>query len=182
MSISTSHLGRRPQDIPLNQYLGRQAYLDEPPQRPIVIAHHFNDDSAARGSSANKITTSIANVNFREIIVDNCGGYDRETGRFTVPQRGVYRCFISGNLGLNPIPSDYFDVQVWLNGSQYLRGYHNEEIKNLSSNWLFSSVNHYVPAEKGDYIEIRAFTSGNNGQVWWDDDGNYSQMGFQLMT
>ena len=171
-----TNIGTNPQDIPLNQYLGEQAFLDYPAAKPCMLAHQINSNSAYAGSQDAKIG-GITVVQFGDVRYDNYGAYDRSTGEYTVPMRGVYLVHVAGNLGIDS-PGSWIQVWAYLNGNQYKRAYLNKEIQN--GTWYYSDVNIYVPCEKGDIITLRGHASG--GVFWWDDDGKYSEKVIRMVT
>jgi len=171
-----TNIGTNPQDIPLNQYLGEQAFLDYPAAKPCMLAHQIDGNSAYAGSQNNKIS-SIEIVQFGDVRYDNYGAYDRSTGEYTVPMRGVYMLHVAGNMGIDS-PGSWIQVWAYLNGNQYKRAYLNKEIQN--GTWYYSDVNIYVPCEKGDIITLRGHASG--GVFWWDDDGKYSEKVIRMVT
>jgi len=171
-----TNIGTNPQDIPLNQYLGEQAFLDYPAAKPCMLAHQINQDSTYPGSQDNKIS-SIEIVQFGDVRYDNYGAYDKSTGEYTVPMKGVYMIHVAGNLGIDS-PGSWIQIWAYLNGNQYKRAYLNKEIQN--GTWYYSDVNIYVPCEKGDILTLRAQAAG--GAFWWDDDGKYSEKVIRMVT
>ena len=172
-----TNIGTNPQDIPLNQYLGQQAFLDYPAAKPLMLAHQVNNSATYRGSQSAPCDTTLRVVQFGDVRYDNYGAYDKSTGEYTVPLRGVYLIHVAGNIGLTNVGSN---IQIWayLNGSQYKRAYLNKEIQN--GQWYYSDVNMHVPCEKGDILTLRGQAAAGN--FWWDDDGKYSEKVIMMVT
>lgn len=173
-----TNIGTNPQDIPLNQYLGEQAFLDYPAAKPCMLAHQLNSNSAYPGSQDNKIS-ALEIVQFGDVRYDNYGAYNKSTGEYTVPVRGVYLVHTAGNLGIDN-PGAWVQIWAYLNGNQYKRAYLNKEIQN--GTWYYSDVNIYVPCEKGDILTVRAQATGGSAAMWWDDDGKYSEKVIRMVT
>ncbi len=173
-----TNIGTNPQDIPLNQYLGEQAFLDYPAAKPCMLAHQLNQNSTYPGSQDNKIN-ALEIVQFGDVRYDNYGAYDKSTGEYTVPIRGVYLVHMAGNLGIDN-PGSWVQIWAYLNGNQYKRAYLNKEIQN--GTWYYSDVNIYVPCEKGDILTVRAQATGGSAAMWWDDDGKYSEKVIRMVT
>ena len=174
-----TNIGTNPQDIPLNQYLGQQAFLDYPAAKPLMLAHQVNNDASYRGSQNNKIDTNMRIVQFGDVRYDNYGAYDKSTGEYTVPMRGVYLIHVAGNLGFDN-PGSWVQIWGYKNGSQYKRAYLNKEIQN--GNWYYSDVNIHIPCEKGDILTLRGQATGGSAAFWWDDDGKYSEKVIMMVT
>ena len=174
-----TNIGTNPQDIPLNQYLGQQAFLDYPAAKPLMLAHQINNSAAYRGSQSAPCDTTLRQVQFGDVRYDNYGGYNKTTGEYTVPLRGVYLIHVAGNLGIDN-PGSWVQIWVYLNGNQYKRAYLNKEIQN--GTWYYSDVNIHVPCEKGDILTLRGQATGGSAAFWWDDDGKYSEKLIMMVT
>ena len=171
-----SNIGTGPQDIPINAYLGQQAFLDQPPERPALLAHHFNNQNNPGGSN-NPHDNTLEITIFADVRFDNYGAYDTSTGEYTVPQRGLYCMTVSSNMGANS-PGSWVSCWLYLNGASYQRAYMNKDIQD--GTWFYRTQQFFVPAEKGDVITLRCQCSA--GTFWFDDDGKYTAFCIHMVT
>ena len=173
-----SNIGTGPQDIPINAYLGQQAFLDQPPERPALLAHHFNNQNNPGGSN-NPHDNTLEITIFADVRFDNYGAYDTSTGEYTVPQRGLYCMTVSSNMGANS-PGSWVSCWLYLNGASYQRAYMNKDIQD--GTWFYRTQQFFVPAEKGDVITLRCQTTGTGATFWYDDDGKYTAFAIHMVS
>ena len=171
-----SNIGTGPQDIPINAYLGQQAFLDQPPERPACLVHHINNQNNPGGSN-NPHDTSMEITILADVRFDNYGAYDTSTGEYTVPQRGLYCMTISSNMGANNMGNN---VQCWLylNGASYQRAYLQKDIQD--GTWFYRTLQWFVPCEKGDVLTLRCQCAA--GIFWFDDDGKYTAFAIHMVS
>tara|TARA_B100000029_G_C17598008_1_gene964852 strand:+ start:3995 stop:4522 length:528 start_codon:yes stop_codon:yes gene_type:complete len=173
-----SNIGTGPQDIPINAYLGQQAFLDQPPERPALLAHHIVN-TTNKGGQTNTHGNSVEIAIFGDVRFDNYGAYDTSTGRYTVPQRGLYCMTVSANLGFTS-QGPWVSAWGYLNGTSYQRAYLNQEIQN--GGWVYKTIQMFFPCEKGDIIDLRGQTNGSGAEFWYDDDGKYTAFAIHMVT
>ena len=150
-----TNIGTRPEDIPLNQFLGEMAFRDAKP-RVMAIAQKNN------GMTLN---TSATPVQFPNTVIDTHIGFSNTNSRYTIKYAGDY--FVMFNLNaLTNSNVTTFDIRI--SGTRYS----NYQISNTNHprmNFTFSAiVPNLVP---GQYIEIGGFV--NTGTLTIDNAGNW---------
>ena len=171
-----SNIGTGPQDIPINAYLGQQAFLDQPAERPALLAHHTNNQNNPGGSN-NPHDTTLETTIFTDVRFDNYGAYNSSNGEYTVPQRGLYCMTVSSNMGSTNMGNN---VQCYLkiNGTSYQRAYLQKDIQD--GTWFYRTLQWFVPAEKGDVLTLQC--QADAGTFWFDDDGLYTAFAIHMVT
>lgn len=175
-----SNIGTNPQDIPLNGFLGQQAFLDQPAPKPFALIHHItNDSSASRGSQSAKFDGTIRTMNCRNVRYDNYGAYNPDTGIYTVPKKGIYCVGVSGNIGIDGTVNT-LQMYLYQNSTFIVRAYMDESLR--FGSWVFQDIQLYSPmCEIGDELTLRGQVGGG-GNAWFDDDGNYTQQFFFMVS
>ena len=182
-------LGTHPHEIPINQLLGKQAFMDLPPAKPCAIMHHLHDDtsSSTNGGRLTQIGTGWEHIKLGDVRYDNYGAYEKSTGQYTAPRTGIYLCHIGANVYVRNVRDNggtVIQFYVQLNGSDYKQSYFNKNfIQNpdpgSNHSWVYMEVNTYVPCGKGDIV--RFVSKSSAGQHYIDDDGKYSEMVFRMV-
>jgi len=184
-------IGSLPHEIPINQLLGKQAFMDLPPAKPCAIMHHLHDDtsSSTNGGRLTEIGTSWEVVKLGDVKYDNYGAYTKSTGEYTVPRTGMYLCHIGSNLWVHDIVdvsgNSVIQFYVQINGSDYKRAYINKNmypspsVGNPNDKWVYMDINIHVPCRKGDKLKFTA--KSNHDEFRLDDDGKYSEMVFRML-
>ena len=182
-------IGSLPHEIPINQLLGKQAFMDLPPAKPCAIMHHLHDDtsSSTNGGRLTQIGTGWEHIKLGDVRYDNYGAYEKSTGQYTAPRTGIYLCHIGSNVYVKNVKDSggtVIQFYVQLNGSDYKQSYFNKNfIQNpdpgSNHSWVYMEVNTYVPCRKGDIV--RFVSKSSAGQHYIDDDGKYSEMVFRMV-
>jgi len=98
-----TNIGTGPQDIPLNQFLGEMAFMDQPPRKKCYVAVGAPGQSLVN-SGAGTTTNNIYGSSSTYVFADLGGDWDITNRRFIAPQTGVYQfnmgCRFSG-YGIN---------------------------------------------------------------------------------
>ena len=151
----STKIGTRPQDIPLNQFLGEMAFMDANP-RVVMLAHKNN------GMTLN---TSAAAVQFPNTLFDTHRGLSNNNSRYTVPFSGDYMVMFHVNILSN---SNVTNVGIRVDGSLY-SNYQISDTNHPRKYFTFTGIIPNMLA--GQYIEIRAYL--NTGTVNVDNAGNW---------
>lgn len=85
-----TNIGTGPEDIPLNQYLGQMAYLDEPPRAKCYVAVGSPGGSLVN-SGAVTTNNNIYGTSSTYVFADLGGDWDIANRKFIAPQTGVYQ-------------------------------------------------------------------------------------------
>ena len=86
----STKIGTRPQDIPLNQYLGQMAYLDEPPRAKCYVAVG-SAGGVLTNTGSQTTDNAIYGTSATYVFADLGGDWDITNTRFTAPQTGIYQ-------------------------------------------------------------------------------------------
>ena len=94
-----TNIGTRPEDIPLNQFLGQMAYLDEPPRAKCYVAVGSPGGTLVNSGSGTT-NNNIYGTSSTYVFADLGGDWDITNRRFIAPQTGIYQfnmgCRFSG--------------------------------------------------------------------------------------
>ena len=175
----TTNIGTGPQDIPLNQFLGEQAFLDKPAKVPVAIIQSSNDNDS--GFQLSTIGSSIKSIIPTQVDYDNYGAYNTSTGEYTCPMDGVYEVKIGGNVLVSTLGSDpsVFVVRLYRNNVEYVRRY--DQLTNTIS-WRYVNFTPLISCSAGDVLKIVANVQSGGGTANFDSDGRYTQMSFALVS
>ena len=150
-----TNIGTRPQDIPLNQFLGEMAFMDANP-RVVALAQKNN------GMTLN---TSATPVEFPNTILDSHLGFSNSNSKYTVPYAGDYMVMFHVNVLIN---SNVTNVGIRVDGSTY-SNYQITDTNHPRKYFTFTGIIPNMTA--GQYIEIHAYV--NTGSVSMDNAGNW---------
>lgn len=87
-----TNIGTGPQDIPLNQFLGEMAFMDQPPRKKCYVAVGAVGGSLSNPDAGNSTETfSPYGTTTSAVFADLGGDWDISTQKFTAPLTGVYQ-------------------------------------------------------------------------------------------
>ena len=140
-----TNIGTGPQDIPLNQFLGEMAFMDNPPGPPAFAT------SATGGPSLPSSSTTL--INFNVVNLDNYGGYNATLYRYTPKRPGWYQFNAGLTIAGSILGNSY--MQLRKNGGEHRRfGQFQSELSTFTGSALA------VANGTTDYFEI-AFVNGS---------------------
>jgi hypothetical protein len=104
-----TNIGTGPQDIPLNQFLGEMAFMDRPPTHPYLEVRLSSSLTTYDGRQLDN-----TEIPYNQVDIDTVGGYDPATGKYTIPERGIYLAVGS----IQSSASNYTQVWWLVNGTR----------------------------------------------------------------
>ena len=150
-----TNIGTRPEDIPLNQYLGEMAFRDAKPRVMAIV----------QKNTGMTLNTSATPVQFPNTVIDTHIGFSNTNSRYTIKYAGDYFVMFDVN-ALNNSNVTTFDIAV--DGSLYS----NYQIANTNHPRMNFALSAIVPnLVPGQYIEIRGRV--NTGSLTVDNSGNW---------
>ena len=174
-----TNIGTGPQDIPLNQFLGEQAFLDKPSKVPAFVVQLNNDNNQGGQNVIITDSTSPGTIIIpTDVKYDNYGGYNTSTGEYTAPIGGLYYFAFGSNMRTNSLTSGTPVVvnQYYVNSTEYIRAYDNP----TTVSWMYMNFTALIPLVAGDKVTFRSYNNG--GSHYFDSDGNYTQFSGMLVS
>jgi hypothetical protein len=174
-----TNIGTGPQDIPLNQFLGEQAFLDKPSKVPAFVVQLNNDNNQG---GQNVIITDSASPGTiiipTDVKYDNYGGYNTSTGEYTAPIGGLYYFAFGSNIRTNSLTAGTPVIvnQYYVNSTEYIRAYDNP----TTLSWMYKNYTALIPLVAGDKVTFRSYNNG--GSHYFDSDGKYTQFSGMLVS
>ena len=149
-----TNIGTRPEDIPLNQYLGEMAFRDAKPRVMAIV----------QKNTGMTLNTSATPVQFPNTVIDTHIGFSNTNSRYTVPYSGDYFVMFNVNALSN---SNVTTFGIRVNGALYS----NYQISNVNHPRMNFTLSAIVPITAGNYIEIAGYV--NTGTLGVDNAGNW---------
>jgi len=175
-----TNIGTGPQDIPLNQFLGEQAFLDKPSKVPAFVVQLNNDSN--QGGQTNTISDNSSPGTIiipQDVKYDNYGGYNTSTGEYTAPIGGLYYFTFTSNIRTGTLSASTTVIvnQYYVNTTEYLRAYENY---GNGQSWRHKTFTALIPLVAGDKVTFRSYNNG--GTHYFDSDGKYTQFSGILVS
>ena len=175
-----TNIGTGPQDIPLNQFLGEQAFLDKPSKVPAFVVQLNNDNSQGGQSSIITDNSSPGTIIIPEDVkYDNYGAYSTATGEYTAPIGGLYYFTFTSNIRTQNLSGSNSVIvnQYYVNATEYIRAY---EAYGNGQSWRHKTFTALIPLVAGDKVTFRSYNNGGNH--YFDSDGKYTQYSGMLVS
>tara|TARA_Y100000004_G_scaffold93993_1_gene105261 strand:+ start:1007 stop:1507 length:501 start_codon:yes stop_codon:yes gene_type:complete len=159
-----TNIGTGPQDIPLNQFLGQMAFMDDVPVKPSF--------QAVKNSSAYNFTANTATVVAGWNPNHNDGGMlNATTGIVTIPFSGLYWFYFSA-MSQRDDGGDY-QISIRKNGTLYVNS--NDLCDSATTTYQQTTITTIIKCEKGDEIGFYGYNSSGTTSVIYQ--GAYTHIG-----
>ena len=151
-----TNIGTGPQDIPLNQFLGQMAFMDDVPKKPSF--------QAVKNSSNHNFVS-----NTRTIIQgwvenhDDGGMFNATTGLIQIPVTGLYWIYCSVMQERND--NGDFQLSIFKNGSLYVNT--NDLHDSGTTTFMQTHLSTIIKCEEGDTVDFRVYnSSGTSSYIY----------------
>ena len=175
-----TNIGTGPQDIPLNQFLGEQAFLDKPSKVPAFVVQLNNDNDQGGQNVVITDNSSPGTIIIpTDVKYDNYGGYNTSTGEYAAPIDGLYSFTFTSNIRTGNLSGSTTVIvnQYYVNSTEYIRAYDNPV---AAASWMYSNFTALIPLVAGDKVTFRSYNNG--GSHYFDSDGKYTQFSGMLVS
>ena len=159
-----TNIGTGPQDIPLNQFLGQMAFMDDVPKKPSF--------QAVKNSSNHNFTT-----NTRTTIAgwvenhDDGGMFNATTGVITIPVSGLYWFYCTVMQERND--NGDFQLSIFKNNVLYVNT--NDMASDTAHTFMQTHVSTIIKCEKNDTIDFRVYNAAGTSSYIYRN--NYTHCG-----
>ena len=159
-----TNIGTGPQDIPLNQFLGQMAFMDDVPKKPSFQAVK---NTSNHNFTANTRTTIAGWVENH----DDGGMLNTTTGVITIPVPGLYwfYCTVMQQRDDN----GDFQLSIFKNNVMYVNT--NDMASDSAHTFMQTHVSTIIKCEKGDTIDFRTYNAGSTSSFIYRN--NYTHCG-----
>lgn len=159
-----TNIGTGPQDIPLNQFLGGMAFMDDVPVKPSF--------QAVKNQTDHTFTSGVRAVVAGWVERHNDGGmFNPTTGVITIPRSGLYWFYFSAMLDRQDT-GDY-QISIHRNGTMYVNT--NDLSDNTTTTYQQTNVLTIIKCDGGDTVDFRAYnSSGTSSYIY---RGTYTHCG-----
>tara|TARA_Y100000022_G_C13102087_1_gene307273 strand:+ start:200 stop:706 length:507 start_codon:yes stop_codon:yes gene_type:complete len=153
-----TNIGTGPQDIPLNQFLGQMAFMDDVPKKPSFQAVKNNSNHNFTANTRTIIGGWVENH-------DDGGMFNATTGVITIPVAGLYWFYCTVMQERN----DNGDFQLSINKNNSTTPYVNTNDLSDSGTTTFQQthVSTIIKCEKGETLDFRVYnSSGTSSYIY----------------
>ena len=151
-----TNIGTGPQDIPLNQFLGQMAFMDDVPKKPSFQANKNNSNH----NFTSNTRTIVAGWVERH---DDGGMFNATTGVITIPVSGLYWFYCSVMQERN----DNGDFQLSIFKNNVLHVNTNDLSDSGTTTFQQTHVSTIIKCEKDDTIDFRVYnSSGTSSYIY----------------
>ena len=159
-----TNIGTGPQDIPLNQFLGQMAFMDDVPKKPSFQANKNNNN--------HNFTVNTRTVVAGWDVRHNDGGmFNATTGVITIPVSGLYWFYFAAMSERNDT-GDY-QISIHKNGTLWVNT--NDLSDSATTTFQQTHVSTIIKCEKGDTIDFRGYNSSATSSYIYR--GSYTHCG-----
>ena len=159
-----TNIGTGPQDIPLNQFLGQMAFMDDVPLKPSF--------QAVKNSTQHNFTAGVANIVAGwDKRHDDGGMLNETTGVVTIPFPGLYWFYFSAmNYRLD---SGDYQISIRKNGTLWVNS--NDLCDDATTTFQQTTISTIIKCEAGDEIGFYGYNS--SGTTSYIYQGSYTHCG-----
>ena len=143
-----TNIGTEPQDIPLNQFLGQMAFMDDVPKKPSFQAIKDNNNHNFTANTRTIIPGWVENH-------DDGGMFNATTGIIQITVPGLYWFYCTVMQERND--SGDFQLSIFKNGTLHVNT--NDLSDSGTTTFQQTHVSTIIKCEKGDVIDFRVYNS-----------------------
>lgn len=159
-----TNIGTGPQDIPLNQFLGQMAFMDDVPKKPSFQAVK---NTSNHNFTANTRTTIAGWVENH----DDGGMFNATSGVITISAPGLYWFYCTVMQERND--NGDFQLSIFKNNVLYVNT--NDMASDSAHTFMQTHISTIIKCEKGDTIDFRVYNAGSTSSYIYRN--NYTHCG-----
>ena len=159
-----TNIGTGPQDIPLNQFLGQMAFMDDVPVKPSFQAIKNTSNHNFTSNTRTTIAGWVENH-------DDGGMFNPNLGVITIPVSGLYWFYCTVMQERND--NGDFQLSIFKNNVLYVNT--NDMASDSAHTFMQTHVSTIIKCEKNDTIDFRVYNAGSTSSYIYRN--NYTHCG-----